>query len=287
MRRCSACVSAAEKTAIVRMPNRLAVRAMRQAISPRLAMRTELNITDVLAERSRALNSLGARRRTGARVWQRRCQLHWRRSGGRRPGLRSGPWWRRWHGFRPDRIDRGRGGGLAGHRSCGRTGCLLSRMPRRWRSRRAWGWVRRGSSRDTRQDRPGRLRIHDAHRWDGGGAGKVDIDHLARSRPVGRSRRRRRSLRALGDWPIGSRTPNRCVALYIPIEDLGVQVGTHAVRVAEKRERLAILASATVADRKYVGDKAEAVGFERAAQWRQRLVDVSAPALCVSGDARE
>src|SRR5580658_1033558 len=42
-RTCKAPASAVEYTATVRMPSRLAVRAMRQAISPRLAIRTERN----------------------------------------------------------------------------------------------------------------------------------------------------------------------------------------------------------------------------------------------------
>jgi hypothetical protein len=45
----------------VRKPSRLAVRAMRQAISPRLAMRTELNMTkDVRKAARSALNLLRA-----------------------------------------------------------------------------------------------------------------------------------------------------------------------------------------------------------------------------------
>ena len=40
----AACASASEYTATVRIPRRLAVAAMRQAISPRLAIRILLNI---------------------------------------------------------------------------------------------------------------------------------------------------------------------------------------------------------------------------------------------------
>ena len=55
---CSASLSASEKTATVLMPMRRAVLMMRQAISPRLAIRILLNITP-LREKRQSFPSTG------------------------------------------------------------------------------------------------------------------------------------------------------------------------------------------------------------------------------------
>src|SRR5688572_25574784 len=86
---------------MTRSPMRRAVRATRQAISPRLAMRTDLN------KRTAPVFSTSLARRRALRLrpswWQRRLSLGRRNGGATRLGLR--PW--RLGGHDVDRRDRG------------------------------------------------------------------------------------------------------------------------------------------------------------------------------------
>ena len=54
--------------------------------------------------------------------------------------------------------------------------------------------------------------------------------------------------------------------LQIPIEGSRIQMGAYLLRVVQERKRPAVLRGTAVAHLEYVRDKAEAIGFERAAQ---------------------
>ena len=73
----------------------------------------------------------------------------------------------------------------------------------------------------------------------------------------------------VGHRHVGRLRPSGDIMVEIAVEHLGAQIGAHAARIVQQRQRLAIFGGAAVAHRERMRDKAEPVGLERAAERQQ------------------